>query len=310
MFPHHSRPRPRAPRHRPLGGHTPSDHGRPILDPTNRMPDNRRPIVLAALCLCAFAINLDTTIVNVALPTLVRELHASSTRELQWIVDAYNLSSPHSCSPPAASATASAARAMLLAGLAVFGLASGARRLWRPHRRADRRALRDGRRRRDDLPDDAVADHERLHRARERARAIGLWGAITGMAIAVGPIVGGWLLEHFAWGSDLLRAWSPVAALAVAARRAARCRPRATPRRRARPPRPGALDRRDRARSIYTIIEAPEPRLGLRARRSAGFAASGRTARRVRRPRAPHARTRCSTCACSATCASRPRAAR
>ena len=51
-------------------------------------PDRR--LVLVALILAAFAISLDTTIVNVALPTLVRELDASTT-QLEWIVDAYNL---------------------------------------------------------------------------------------------------------------------------------------------------------------------------------------------------------------------------
>jgi MFS family permease len=50
----------------------------------------RRSLILVSLLLAAFLINLDTTIVNVALPTLVRELHAS-TSQLQWIVDAYNL---------------------------------------------------------------------------------------------------------------------------------------------------------------------------------------------------------------------------
>src|ERR687886_207366 len=50
----------------------------------------RKPLILASLLLAAFAINVDTTIVNVALPTLVRELHASTT-QLEWIVDAYNL---------------------------------------------------------------------------------------------------------------------------------------------------------------------------------------------------------------------------
>jgi MFS family permease len=49
-----------------------------------------KPLILASLLLAAFAINLDTTIVNVALPSLVRELHASDT-QLEWIVDAYNL---------------------------------------------------------------------------------------------------------------------------------------------------------------------------------------------------------------------------
>src|SRR5207253_1299968 len=51
---------------------------------------DRKPLILASLLLAAFAVNLDTTIVNVALPTLVRELHASTT-QLEWIVDAYNL---------------------------------------------------------------------------------------------------------------------------------------------------------------------------------------------------------------------------
>ena len=49
-----------------------------------------RGAALAVLCLAAFIINLDTTIVNIALPSLMRQLDAS-TRELQWIVDAYTL---------------------------------------------------------------------------------------------------------------------------------------------------------------------------------------------------------------------------
>src|ERR1700712_4651411 len=47
-------------------------------------------LILAAACLAAFAINVDTTIVNVALPSLTRQLGAG-TRDLQWIVDGYNL---------------------------------------------------------------------------------------------------------------------------------------------------------------------------------------------------------------------------
>jgi MFS family permease len=49
-----------------------------------------KPLILISLLLAAFVINLDTTIVNVALPTLVRQLHAS-TSQLQWVVDAFNL---------------------------------------------------------------------------------------------------------------------------------------------------------------------------------------------------------------------------
>jgi MFS family permease len=60
----------------------------------NTTPDRERTarvhrgVALAVLCLAAFTINLDTTIVNIALPSLVRQLDAS-TRELQWAVDAY-----------------------------------------------------------------------------------------------------------------------------------------------------------------------------------------------------------------------------
>src|SRR5438876_704869 len=51
---------------------------------------HNKPLILISLLLAAFVINLDTTIVNVALPTLVRELHASNS-QLQWVVDAFNL---------------------------------------------------------------------------------------------------------------------------------------------------------------------------------------------------------------------------
>jgi MFS family permease len=49
-----------------------------------------KPMILVALLLAAFLVNLDTTLVNVALPAMVRELHATTT-QLQWVVDSYNL---------------------------------------------------------------------------------------------------------------------------------------------------------------------------------------------------------------------------
>ena len=69
-----------------------------------------KPLILSALLLAAFMINLDTTIVNVALPTLVRELHASAV-QLEWIVDAYSLLFAALVLAAGTSATASAARA-------------------------------------------------------------------------------------------------------------------------------------------------------------------------------------------------------
>jgi hypothetical protein len=60
------------------------------IDGLSRELDPRRWVVLAVLCLALLVVGIDGTIVNVALPTLARELHASSS-ELQWIVDAYTI---------------------------------------------------------------------------------------------------------------------------------------------------------------------------------------------------------------------------
>src|SRR3954452_10919679 len=83
----------------------------------------RKQIVLASLLLAAFVINVDTTIINVALPTLVRELHASNT-QLQWVVDAFNLLFAGTVLAVGSLSDRFGRKGMLLGGLAVFGLAS------------------------------------------------------------------------------------------------------------------------------------------------------------------------------------------
>ena len=83
---------------------------------------NDKRLILLSLLLAAFAINLDTTIVNVALPTLVRELHASTT-QLQWIVDAYSLVFAALLLTAGSLSDRLGRKPMLLGGLAVFGLA-------------------------------------------------------------------------------------------------------------------------------------------------------------------------------------------
>ena len=84
---------------------------------------HRRPLILASLLLAAFVINLDITIVNVALPTLVRELHASNS-QLQWVVDAYSLVFASLLLAAGSLSDRLGRKGFLLAGLAVFGLAS------------------------------------------------------------------------------------------------------------------------------------------------------------------------------------------
>src|SRR6266568_1047340 len=83
----------------------------------------KKPLILVSLLLATFLINVDTTIVNVALPTLVRELHAS-TAQLQWVVDAFNLLFAASVLAAGSLSDRLGRKGMLLAGLAVFGIAS------------------------------------------------------------------------------------------------------------------------------------------------------------------------------------------
>jgi EmrB/QacA subfamily drug resistance transporter len=173
----------------------------------------RKPLVLLALLLAAFAINLDTTIVNVALPTLARELHASNT-QLQWVVDAYNLVFAALLLALGSMSDRAGRKGMLLVGLAVFGLASVAGGLTTsPGAVIATRALM-GLGAAAVFPATLSLISNVFTERAERGRAIGLWGATAGVAVALGPIAGGWLLEHFSW-SSIFFAMAPVAAGAV-----------------------------------------------------------------------------------------------
>src|SRR3954465_2240611 len=160
----------------------------------------RKPLILASLLLAAFAINVDTTIVNVALPTLVRELHTSTT-QLEWIVDAYNLVFPALVLAAGTLGDRVGRKGVLLAGLGVFGaatIAGGPANS--PGERSAARALM-GLGAALIFPATLSLLTNVFTERGERARAIGLWGATTRSRIALGPIVGGWLLERDGWPS-------------------------------------------------------------------------------------------------------------
>jgi EmrB/QacA subfamily drug resistance transporter len=216
---------------------------------------NRKPLILVALLLAAFAINLDTTIVNVALPKLAVELHASNS-QLQWVVDAFNLLFAAAVLAAGSLSDRFGRKGMLLAGLAVFGLASLVGGLTSdPGQLIAARAVM-GIGAAMVFPSTLSLLTNVFVERGERARAIGLWGAITGVAIALGPIVGGALLEVFDWRS-IFFAMTPVAA--VAAFLSGRFVPAS------RDPQAPPVDRGGFVLSaaavgllIYTIIEAPE----------------------------------------------------
>src|ERR1700753_684071 len=172
-----------------------------------------KPLILVALLLAAFLVNLDTTLVNVALPALTRELHATTT-QLQWVVDAYNLVFAALLLTFGSLSDRFGRKGMLLAGLAVVGAASLAGGFTtRPAQLIAARAAM-GRGAAMPFPATLSLISNVFTERRERARAIGLWGAIAGVAIAMGPIVGGWLLERFSWASIFI-AMAPVAAVGL-----------------------------------------------------------------------------------------------
>jgi EmrB/QacA subfamily drug resistance transporter len=228
----------------------------------------RKPLILISLLLAAFVINLDTTIVNVALPSLVRQLHASNS-QLQWIVDAFNLLFAASVLAVGSLSDRFGRKGMLLAGLAVFGLASCAGGLMdSPGQLIVARAAM-GLGAAMVFPSTLSLLTNVFTERGERARAIGLWGAITGAAIALGPIVGGWLLEVSDWRS-IFYAMAPIAALAgvLAVRYVPTSRDPHAPR----TDRAGfALSTATIALLVYTIIEAPSHGWGS-TRTIGGFA--------------------------------------
>src|ERR1700712_3983303 len=141
-------------------------------------------LILAAACLAAFAINLDTTIVNVALPSLTRELGAS-TRDLQWIVDGYNLAFAALVLTAGSLGDRFGRRPALLVGLLGFGIASGIGALVEssgaliavPFAMGAFAAL---------ISPTTLSVINNVFTDRgERSKAIGIWGAVTGIGVAV-----------------------------------------------------------------------------------------------------------------------------
>ena len=229
-----------------------------------------KSMILVALLLAAFLVNLDTTLVNVALPAMVRQLHATTT-QLQWVVDAYNLVFAALLLTFGSLSDRFGRKGMLLAGLVVVGAASLAGGYTTtPAQLIAARAVM-GLGAAMTFPATLSLISNVFTERRERARAIGLWGAIAGVAIATGPIVGGWLLEDYNWTAIFI-AMVPVAAVALAL--AALVVPASRDPGTAPVDIPGlVLSSATMALLVFTIIEAPAYGWGA-GRSVAGFAVS------------------------------------
>jgi EmrB/QacA subfamily drug resistance transporter len=160
----------------------------------------RRWWILSVLCLSVLLVVVDNTIVNVALPTMSRQLSAS-TQGLQWIVDAYTLVFAGLLLVGGNLGDRIGRRRILQAGLVLFALTSVAAALSRTTGEliAGRAAM--GAAAALIYPATLALLTSTFTDTGERATAIGVWSAVSGLAVAIGPVSGGLLLRHFSWSS-------------------------------------------------------------------------------------------------------------
>ncbi|MDX6201096.1 MAG: hypothetical protein QOJ83_596 [Frankiales bacterium] len=164
--------------------------------------DPRRWWVLGVLCLALLIVVLDNTILNVALPTIQKDLNATQSQQ-EWMVDAYTLAFAGMLFTFGVLGDRLGRKRMLAIGMLVFGAGSAAS-AWAssPGMLIATRTLMG-------VGGAAVMPSTlsiitNVFDPRERGRAIGIWAGVSGMAIAIGPITGGALLEGFWWGSVFL----------------------------------------------------------------------------------------------------------
>ncbi len=226
--------------------------------------------VLLTVCAAVLAINLDTTIVNVALPSISTDLDAG-TRALQWIVDGYNLAFAALVLAAGSLSDRYGRRPALILGLVGFAAASMVGAVVDSSGALIAARVAMGMAAAVIFPTTLSIISNTFRERRERAAALGVWGAVVGIGVAAGPVTGGVLLEHFAWGSVF---WALVPLALVTAVAAYVLVPESRDPAVPRLDLPGlGLSVAMLSALVYTIIEAPEHGWAS-ARTVGGFAVS------------------------------------
>ncbi|MCX5082699.1 MFS transporter [Streptomyces sp. NPDC056121] len=162
----------------------------------------QRWLILGVICLAQLTVLLDNTVLNVAIPSLTRELDAS-TSDIQWMINAYSLVQSGLLLTAGSSADRYGRKKMLAAGLVLFGAGSLVAGLAQSTGQliAARAGMGVGGAL---LMTTTLAVVVQIFDDAERVRAIGLWATVNSLGFAAGPLIGGVMLDHFWWGAIFL----------------------------------------------------------------------------------------------------------
>ncbi|MGW0508813.1 MFS transporter [Streptomyces olivaceoviridis] len=213
----------------------------------------QRWLILGVICLAQLTVLLDNTVLNVAIPSLTRELHAE-TSDIQWMINAYSLVQSGLLLTAGSAADRYGRKKMLITGLALFGVGSLVAGLADSTGRliAARAGMGIGGAL---LLTTTLAVAMQIFSPEEQPKAIGIWSAVNALGFAGGPLIGGFVLDHFWWGAIFL-VNIPVAALGLVA--VVALVPESKNPRGDRPDLPGAvLSTIGMASLVYAIISGP-----------------------------------------------------